>query len=188
MNSIPLDRASLLDAIARGRSFSFRLFYGHTPRRDGALSDAVFSQWWGAPFEVDGARYPTAEHWMMAGKARLFGDDEALAAILDAPTPAAAKALGRQVRGFDDARWAQRRFDLVVEGNVQKFGADPALRAHLLATEDSVLVEASPRDRIWGIGLSASHPDAQHPARWRGSNLLGFALVRARERLRAERP
>jgi ribA/ribD-fused uncharacterized protein len=88
------------------------------------------------------------------------------------------------VRGFDQRAWEAAREPIVTEGNVHKFGSEPSLRAYLLATGDDVLVEASPRDRIWGIGMGASHGDARDPRRWRGSNLLGFALMRARARLR----
>ncbi|MES2644870.1 MAG: NADAR family protein [Myxococcota bacterium] len=155
-------------------------FYGHTPPADGRVGPHVFSQWWGAPFVVDGTFYSTAEHWMMAEKARLFGDDEALAAILASPTPSEAKRLGRTVRAFDDAVWKPQRQAIVRRGSVEKFGQDPALRAYLLATGDAVLVEASPSDTIWGIGLGASSPRAQDPNQWRGLNLLGFALMAAR--------
>lgn len=184
----PLTREELCAAVAAGRRFRYRFFWGHTPRPDGALSDGVFSQWWRCRFEVGGVSYVTAEQWMMAGKARLFGDVQACARILETADPAACKALGRAVRGFDEARWAAARFDLVTAGNVAKFGADPALRAHLLATGDDVLVEASPRDRVWGIGLGRENVRAQNPRTWRGQNLLGFALVRARAILRGELP
>lgn len=181
-----MDLEALQRAVASGETFEYVFFWGHTPKVLGKIDASCLSQWYPAPFVVDGARYATAEHWMMAGKARLFGDDDALAAILDAPDPASAKALGRTVRGFDDARWNAHRFALVVEGNVHKFGQDAALRAFLLATGDRVLVEASPRDRIWGIGLGAANEDARDPRRWRGLNLLGFALMQARTRLREE--
>ena len=184
----PLDLDSLLAALASGRRFQYRPFWGHKGRADGTLTDAVFSQWWPSPFEVDHQRYVTAEQFMMAGKARAFGDDEALARILAQPDPAACKALGRAVRRFDAATWATVRFDLVTRGNVAKFGQDPALRGHLLATGDAILVEASPTDRIWGIGLGRNDPRAADPATWRGRNLLGFALVRARGILRGDLP
>jgi ribA/ribD-fused uncharacterized protein len=87
------------------------------------------------------------------------------------------------VRGFDETVWTARRFELVVAGNIAKFGQDPALRAFLLGTANRVLVEASPRDRIWGIGLSAANERATVPSEWRGLNLLGFALMQAREQL-----
>lgn len=181
---LPLNRDDLLAAMARGERFTFRPFYGHTPRPDGRLSDACFSQWYAQPFEVRGVRYATAEHFMMAEKARLFGDDAALAAILSAKTPAQAKALGRTVRGYTDARWEARRLDAVTEGNVAKFSSTPALRAYLLDTGDEVLVEAAPRDRVWGVGLGRDNPLVRVPSKWRGRNLLGFALVRARSLLR----
>lgn len=79
--------------------------------------------------------------------------------------------------------WARERFGIVVEGSVHKFSSDQALLGYLLGTAGRVLVEASPLDRVWGIGLAADDPRAHDPARWRGDNLLGFALMEARERL-----
>lgn len=182
---LPLD-LDALRAAARRQSFEYLLFYGHKARADGALSDAVFSQFWPCDFTVDGQRYRWAEQWMMAGKARVFNDPEALAKILAAESPAACKKLGRQVRRFDEGTWRRVRFELVTRGNVEKFGQDPRLRAYLLDTGDTILVEASPGDRVWGIGLAASHPAARDPARWQGLNLLGFALTRSRAILRGE--
>ncbi|MBL8940005.1 MAG: NADAR family protein [Archangium sp.] len=173
---------------ASSHAFTFRPFYGHTARADGRVSDACFSQWSPCRFVVDGIEYVTAEQFMMAGKARLFGDREALAKILAERSPAKAKALGRQVRRFDAAAWEQHRFDLVAFGSHAKFSQDEALKAHLLATGQSILVEAAPRDRIWGIGLGRENPLVNEPKRWRGRNLLGFALVHARDVLREQRP
>jgi ribA/ribD-fused uncharacterized protein len=121
---------------------------------------------------------------MMRAKALLFGDAETAERIVAAPHPGAAKALGREVRGFDEQRWAQRRFEIVVEANMAKFGQHPELREFLLATGDRVIVEASPRDRVWGIGLAADDERAQSPDQWLGLNLLGFALMETRLRLR----
>ncbi|MFJ7153829.1 NADAR family protein [Streptomyces sp. NPDC101118] len=175
----------LIGQVNRGERVKYLPFWGHRPRADGTLGPSCLSQWWPSPFTVGDVEYATAEHWMMAGKARLFGDEEALAVALAAPTPAEAKKAGRLVRGFDDAVWERERYAIVVEGSVHKFGSDPALRSFLLGTGERVLVEASPLDRIWGIGLAADSPDALVPERWRGLNLLGFALMDARERLRA---
>lgn len=174
---------SLRAAVAAGQRFTYLFFWGHTAPRDGRVDKHVLSQWWVAPFEVDGRRYATAEHWMMAGKARLFGDDEALERILDAPSPQAVKALGRQVRGFDEATWKAHRFDIVVEGNRHKFAQHPELAAWLVGTGKNVLVEASPYDRVWGVGLKGDDARAKSPATWRGQNLLGFALMEVREGL-----
>ncbi|MEO0601626.1 MAG: NADAR family protein [Myxococcota bacterium] len=167
-----------------GERPKFLLFWGHRPKGP-SIGPWVLSQWFEADFEVDGDEYPTAEHFMMAEKARLFGDREALDAIVDSTDPGEAKALGRRVRGFDEATWKASRFEIVVRGNLAKFGQDDALCAYLVGTGDRVLVEASLRDRIWGIGMGARNPDAEHPAAWRGKNLLGFALMVVRDRLRA---
>ena len=122
---------------------------------------------------------------MMAEKARLFGDEATLAKVLAAPTPNDAKSLGRRVTGYDDARWAARRFDAVVEGNRAKFAQAGRLRGFLLGTGAAVLVEASPVDAVWGIGLAADDPRAGDPRQWQGLNLLGFALMVVRDRLAA---
>ncbi|MFJ5216004.1 NADAR family protein [Streptomyces sp. NPDC088354] len=177
------DHDTLVALTARGKQAKYLFFWGHRPQADGSVGAGCLSQWWPSEFSVDGVVYPTAEHWMMAGKARLFGDEETLASILAAPHPHAAKRLGRQVRGFDGRVWERRRSELVVEGNVAKFGQDPALRGYLLGTGRRVLVEASPVDRIWGIGLAADDERAADPAQWRGPNLLGFALMETRARL-----
>lgn len=175
----------LVAATESGERVRYLPFWGHRPLPDGRLGASCLSQWWPSPFTVDGVTYPSAEHWMMARKARLFGDAEAELAVLEARTPAAAKKAGRLVRDFDEDVWVRERFGLVVAGSVHKFGQDPELRAYLLATGDRVLVEASPVDRIWGIGLAKDDERAEDPRRWRGLNLLGFALMEARERLRA---
>ncbi|REK88399.1 DUF1768 domain-containing protein [Streptomyces inhibens] len=180
----PRSVEELLAATAAGERVRYVHFWGHSPRRDGSLGASCFSQWWPSPFTVDGVEYATAEHWMMAGKARLFDDAEAERRALAAAHPEQAKDAGRTVRGFDEEVWRQRRFDLVIEGSIHKFGQHPALREFLLGTNSRVLVEASPLDRIWGIGLAADDERAQDPARWRGLNLLGFALMEARQRLR----
>lgn len=176
---------ALIKQVSRGERVKFLPFWGHRPQPDGSPGPGCLSQWWPSGFTVGDVHYATAEHWMMAGKARLFGDAEAERAAVAAKGPAQAKKAGRLVRGFDEATWERERFALVVAGSVHKFGADPALRAYLLATGDRVLVEASPVDRIWGIGLAADDERALDPARWQGLNLLGFALMEARERLRA---
>ncbi|MEV4441443.1 NADAR family protein [Streptomyces sp. NPDC049577] len=177
--------AELTELVGRGERVKYVFFWGHRPRRDGGVGSGCFSQWWPSPFTVDGVGYATAEHWMMAGKARLFGDAEAEARVLAAGHPKEAKDAGRSVRGFDEEEWARHRFELVVEGSVHKFGQHPELGAYLLGTGDRVLVEASPLDRVWGIGLAADDERAGDPARWRGLNLLGFALMEARQRLAA---
>ena len=183
MSAHPRTLADLREAVDRGRRPKYLLFWGHEPRRDGPVGSECLSQWYAAPFEADGLRYPTAEHYMMAEKARLFGDADALARVLAAPHPGAAKRVGREVRNYDDVTWSAARFDVVVRGNVAKFEQNGPLRSFLVNTGRRVLVEASPVDRVWGIGLAAGDERATRPSAWRGANLLGFALMEVRERL-----
>ncbi|MEM9191649.1 MAG: NADAR family protein [Myxococcota bacterium] len=180
-----MDREGLRKAIAAGETFDFFLFYGHRQKSRGRPDASCLSQWFDASFVVNGERYVTAEHWMMVKKAELFDDDEMRTKILAAEEPGAAKALGRKVRGFDGARWEEHRFDIVVAGNVEKFSQNSRLGDFLRHTGRRVLVEAAPRDRIWGIGLGAANPAAKDPSRWRGLNLLGFALMEVRSKLLA---
>jgi ribA/ribD-fused uncharacterized protein len=182
---LPLDLEDLRARTRDGQSFTYVPFYGHTAKA-GRITNAVYSQFYPAEFSVDGQRFRWAEQWMMAAKARLFGDREALAAILAAGDPLACKRIARTVRSYDDERWNSSRFDLVVEGNVAKFGQNAALRDHLLGSGDAILVEAAPRDQIWGIGYGRENPAVHDPLRWRGRNLLGFALVKVRAILRGE--
>jgi ribA/ribD-fused uncharacterized protein len=182
----PTSVEELIEAAARGVRHKYLFFWGHTPSGSGGVGADCLSQWAPTPFTVDGTDFATAEHYMMWRKARLFGDDDACARVLKAGHPKQAKAIGQQVQGFTDELWEANRCDAVADGNVAKFGQNPELRTYLLGTGSRVLVEASPRDRIWGIGLAASDERAQAPGQWLGLNLLGFALMRAREVLKAE--
>jgi ribA/ribD-fused uncharacterized protein len=175
----------LLGVIRAGGRPKYLAFWGHQPPPGGGVGKGCFSQWWASSFTVDGETYGSAEHFMMAAKALLFGDVEMAGRIRDAPHPRRAKDLGRQVRGFDEQLWAERRFDLVVTGNLAKFGQHKELRDFLVGTGSRVLAEASPYDRVWGIGLAADHEHSASPEHWPGLNLLGFALMEVREQLRA---
>lgn len=169
----------------RGERLKYLFFWGHTPARQGELGRECLSQWYPAPFERDGERFATAEHYMMWRKARLFGDAQSARRVLASRSPAEAKRIGRGVERFDDVMWIRERFAIVVEGSRAKFSQSPSLRAFLLGTGKRVLVEASPVDRVWGIGLEQSHDHAETPTEWRGLNLLGFALMEARATLDA---
>lgn len=146
-----------------------------------------FGQWTDSPFTLDGRTYRCAEQYMMAEKARLFGDEQVERAILDSDSPREHKRLGRQIAGFDETRWAEQRCEIVFRGNVAKFTQHPELGKVLLETSERTLVEASPLDKIWGIGLAANDPDAYEPDKWPGQNLLGKTLERVRARLRETR-
>jgi len=180
--------ADLSAVLARGVRVKFLFFWGHQPEADGQIGAGCLSQWWPAPFTVDGRAFATAEHYMMWRKATLFGDHAAALKILDAPHPHAAKALGGRVVGFDQQVWDEHRVPIVVAGNLAKFGQHPPLGAFLVTTGRRILVEASPVDRIWGIGLARDDPAATDPGRWCGLNLLGFALMQVRETLNDHHP
>ncbi len=163
----------------------FLFFWGHQPEHDGSIGKGCLSQWWPCSFVVDGQRFASAEHYMMWRKALLFDDASTAGRVLAASSPGEAKALGRQVSGFEDSAWVSARLEIVVAGNLAKFSQDPALRSYLLGTGSRVLVEASPLDRVWGIGLAADDPRALDPSSWRGLNLLGEALMEVRASLSA---
>lgn len=118
---------------------------------------------------------------MMAEKARLFGDEKIRTEILSISDPRTCKALGRKVKNFDKAVWDKNKEDIVRNGNFEKFMQNDTLRNFLLSTGEKVLVEASPTDRVWGIGLGKNNPDALDPQKWRGQNLLGFTLMAVRK-------
>ena len=174
----------LLTQLAQDARVKYLFFWGDQPSRDGAITKSCLSQWWLADFVVAGITYRSTEHWMMAEKARLFGDEKILAEILAAKSPAEAKKLGREIQDFEPETWEAHKVEIVLAGNLHKFGQHPNLARFLLSTNDRVLVEASPVDTIWGIGLSADAPDAENPARWQGPNLLEFALMEVRDQLR----
>nr|WP_026341168.1 NADAR family protein [Actinomadura atramentaria] len=176
-----MDVQTLAEMQRRGERLKFLFFWGHQPPKNGGTGSGCLSQWYPSPFEVDGIAYATAEHFMMAEKARLFADEKTRARIIAATHPKEAKDLGRAVRPFDQATWESHRTDIVIRGNIAKFTQNPDMGDYLRTTGDRILVEASPRDRIWGIGLSASNPDAERVEAWRGRNLLGFALMETRK-------
>jgi ribA/ribD-fused uncharacterized protein len=147
----------------------FELFWG-----------GFMSQWDPTGFKVGSLWFPTAEHWMMWSKARCFEDHATAERILAASHPKEAKELGRKVRYFDENVWMGRRYDIVRTGNLLKFSQNPLSRKSLFATGNKILVEASPHDRVWGVGRGAEDPRAYKPGLWDGSNLLGFALMSVR--------
>ena len=104
---------ALVKQVRAGAHIKYLHFWGHRPRADGRVGASCLSQWWPSPFVVDGVTYATAEHWMMAGKARLFEDREAETRVLNAGHPSEAKKAGRLVRGFDEQVWQRERFAIV---------------------------------------------------------------------------
>jgi ribA/ribD-fused uncharacterized protein len=179
------NRDELSDYVNHGNKVKYLFFWGHQKSRLG-VTKSCFSQWYDSPFTESGVTYQTAEHYMMAEKARLFSDEDAARRVVAALNPGEAKRIGREVKGFDEQVWRLHRFGIVVRANLLKFGQNPDLREFLISTGSRVLVEASPVDRIWGIGLAADDPAAENPDLWKGLNLLGFALMDVRDQLLGE--
>lgn len=140
----------------------------------------VFSQWHPTPFAIDGIGFETAEQWMMFAKARLFADGDRAAAILATPDPAEQKRLGQQVQSFDQATWDASKIGIVYAGNRAKFDQNEGASRQLRSTSGSMLVEANPRDWVWGAGLAIDDPRISQPHEWRGENLLGRILTKVR--------
>ena len=157
-------------------------FWGHTPNPK-KITAACLSQWYDCCFEVDGVQYHTTEQYMMASKAKLFGDNEVYNEIMTANNPYDYKKLGRKVRNFEPEPWDARKSEIVVEGNKSKFGQNPDIKEFLLSTGDAILVEASPFDKIWGIGLDRETAMKGTVEQWQGENLLGCALMEVRDYL-----
>lgn len=153
-------------------------FFGHAPHK---LGYNIFSQWYPVEFTDDIAgeiiQYCNTEQFMMAQKAILFDDAENLAKILVTNDPSKIKQYGRKIKNFDDKEWNKYKFDIVTQGNRLKFGQNPNLMKKLLKTGNKTIVEASPYDKVWGIGLTASQAVKIPENKWPGSNLLGKALM-----------
>lgn len=159
------------------------LFYGHMPNKSQLM---YFSQWYPIEFkeqfdENTLLTYDNAEQYMMAHKALLFGDGACYEKIMKTSDPAQIKILGRTIKDFDPDVWDNHKFDIVVNGNRLKFGQNKILLKRLLQTGNKYIAEASPHDKIWGIGLAAAQAIKIPQEKWPGKNLLGHALMIVRE-------
>ena len=162
-------------------------FWGHTEKKEGELTKSCLSQWYDCSFEIDGILYSTAEQYMMSQKALLFNDNETNLKIMESKAPKKYKQLGRQVKNFSPKLWDEKKFDIVVKGNLAKFSQNENLKQFLLNTKDKILAEASPYDKIWGIGMAQDDKDIYNPDKWKGENLLGKALMKVREIIKKEK-
>lgn len=172
----------LVSNIIEGNQVEYELFW----KIDGNLG--VCSQWYtGNGFTDDINHYISAEHFMMVGKANLFNtkgnNSKLISKMLSTKYPSTVKSYGRQVKGFSAEVWDSYKYGIVVYGNYLKFSQDKKLGDMLMSTGDAILVEASPYDQIWGIGLEDGHPNCRTPTQWNGLNLLGFALMDVRQSL-----
>ncbi|WP_165184334.1 NADAR family protein [Caulobacter soli] len=143
----------------------------------------VFSQWHPTSFQIDGLTIVTAEQWMMFCKARLFDDDASASAILATEKPDEQKRLGQRVQGFRQEDWDRWKVSFVYRGNLAKFSQNPGAGRQLKATGETMLVEANPRDWIWGVGLAMDDKSVHSPSEWKGGNLLGRVLTKVRSEI-----
>lgn len=174
-----------LDAVIRqykkSEKLKYLFFWGHTPQTEGIIDKSCLSQWYPCTFNVDNVWYHTAEQYMMAQKAILFNDMTVYKKIMNSNHPAEYKKLGRMIHNFDEEIWNSRKSDIVIKGNTAKFSQNEDLKEYLIKTDGRILVEASPYDRIWGIGLAGNDERALNPMKWNGINLLGFCLMEVRD-------
>ncbi len=158
----------------------FVLFYGHFSRNN-EITKSCLSQWWPCKFKSNGIEYNCAEQYMMSEKAKLFKDEEIYKLILKETSQKRIKGYGRKIKNFNDEEWNKKKVNIVIQGNLLKFSQNEDLKKFLIGTGDKILVEASPYDKIWGIGLAKDNPDSFNPYKWKGENLLGFSLMKVRD-------
>ena len=167
-----------------GEKLKFLFFWGHQPSKDGSISKSCFSQWWKSDFLENMDLYCCTEQYMMAGKAKLFNDEEVFEEIMKCKDPKKIKSLGRKVKNFAEEKWNKAKIDIVFKGNYLKFTQNKDLKEFLLSTGNRIIVEASPYDAVWGIKMSENDEFVNNPLKWKGENLLGFILMEVRDKIR----
>lgn len=158
-------------------------FWGHQPAKNGIIAENCLSQWWKCTFMENQILFCCAEQYMMYKKAMLFKDFEYAQKILFSKDPKKMKEYGRVVRGFDENIWNEEKCNIVLRGNILKFSQNEELYRFLIGTKNKILVETSPYDKIWGIGMRKSEEGIFEPSKWKGLNLLGFILMDVRNRI-----
>lgn len=144
----------------------------------------IFSNWHSCEFSINEIVFNSSEQAMMFKKATLFNDTDSSMKILHSSSPKVAKALGRKVNNFNPKTWDKHKEDIVYKILLEKFSQNEDLKQDLLSTDDLILVEASPYDKIWGIGMGTDDPNITNPSKWKGENLLGKVLMRVRDSLK----
>ena len=188
MNDINKEQKAIEDYPIPDSANNCIFFWGPT-NDTGKVNQTCFSQWYPSEFQAL-IKSPTlytfqnAEQYMMASKAMLFRDYVAFDKIMLTADPKEMKKIGRTIRNFDENKWKEKRFPIVLFANIRKFISNPDLQEYLIGTGDKYLVEASPYDKIWGIGKYPAEAAAIRPNQWNGSNLLGLALMESRKILK----
>lgn len=174
---------NITNTIVNGNEDDFIFFWGHTPAKDGKITETCLSQWWSCNFYENGILFCCAEQYMMYKKALLFNDFEYAQKIVQCKDAKKIKEYGRLVRNFDEKIWDDNKQSIVMQGNLLKFSQNLELKDFLLSTESKILVEASPYDKIWGIGMKKGTNSILTPQNWKGENLLGYIIMEIRDRL-----
>lgn len=169
------------DLYTKGKPLEFIFFSGHQKTKNGNITKSCLSQWYSSPFEMNNVKYSCAEQYMMAEKARIFQDDDAVEKILKAYHPNQMKMIGKKVKNFDEEVWNREKINVVKIANLAKFSQNPKLKKYLLGTGSKILVKTNGYESIWGIGLAKDDDDIYNPLKWKGKNLLGFILMNIRE-------
>jgi len=159
----------------------YLFFWGHQLSKNGKVTKSCLSQWWMSTFTENGNEFYSAEQYMMFQKAKLFDDLEIMNQIIAEHDPKKVKSLGRKVKNFDPNKWDSHKYEIVLQGNTLKFSQNDKLKDFLIGTGETIIVEASPVDKIWGIGMAESNTKINNPQYWKGENLLGFALMETRD-------
>lgn len=175
--------AQIQQRYTEGESLEYLFFWGHQPNKGGKIIKSCLSQWWMSRFIENGMIYKSAEHYMMEGKARVFHDTEIASQIVAADSPKKVKSLGREIKDYSDKVWDLHKYHIVKQANFLKFSQNEGLQTFLLDTEGKIIVEASPVDSIWGIGMAEDNPKINNPNEWKGSNLLGCILMEIRDEI-----
>ena len=170
----------LKEQISYGKEFNYTFFWG------AGNFNGYLSNWYHSNFSYKGERFANCEQFMMAAKARVCGDEETREKIMRTTNPKEIKALGREVKNYDDDLWASERKKAVLLANYLKYTQNAGLGKELINTGNAILVEASPYDKIWGIGMASTEDAARNALTWKGENYLGFVLMTVRDILKGE--
>lgn len=146
--------------------------------------NGYLSNWYISEFKIDSIKFSSMEQYMMYKKAIVFNDNKIAKEILETKDVSKIKALGRQVSNYNDTYWNGVRQIIIYKGLLEKFSQNKDLKKRLLNTGNDILAECAVQDKIWGIGLSMKDVNRWDMEKWRGENLLGFALMMVREELR----
>lgn len=183
----------LLDEMKQGKKFDFLGFWGN---KNDTKEEKTFSNFYKSKFTVDIFKnrqhtFECSEQYFMYRKAIEFEDYETAEKILaNGLSPSEYKSFGRMVKNYDDKKWNEIRYGVMIDGLRHKFNQNETLKQYLLKTGNKIIVEASPVDTIWGVGLAKVNKQGipnniwKNPSKWNGQNFLGFALMELRDEIK----